>query len=110
MGSKFEKANNSITANAGGSGANKIVQWLRTGQFIPLGAGVDGGVLAIDSSRGRAYASGDFHTAGLVGADYIARWDGGAWSPLGSGTNDTVLAVAVNGNDVFAGGYFTSAV
>ena len=31
------------------------------------------------------YAGGGFTTAGGVPANYIAKWDGSAWSALGSG-------------------------
>ena len=33
------------------------------------------------------YAGGYFTTAGGVPANYIAKWDGSAWSALGSGMN-----------------------
>ncbi len=45
-----------------------------------------------------------FTTAGGVPANYIAKWDGSAWSALGSGTNNIVKALAVSGGDLYAGG------
>ena len=39
---------------------------------------------------GNLYAGGFFTTAGEVSANYIAKWDGAAWSPLGIGMNDDV--------------------
>ena len=58
------------------------------------------------------YAGGDFTTAGGVTANYIAKWDGSAWSALGSGMSATmrcVYALAVSGTDLYAGGDFTTA-
>jgi hypothetical protein len=49
------------------------------------------------------------HTVTGVPANYIAKWNGIAWSPLGLGMNGPVQALAVSGNDLFAGGGFTTA-
>ena len=45
--------------------------------------------LAVDGD-GNLYAGGCFTTAGGTAANYIAQWDGAAWSPLGSGMGDDV--------------------
>ena len=37
------------------------------------------------------YAGGEFTIAGGVTANYIAKWDGNAWSALGSGMNGSRL-------------------
>ena len=42
-------------------------------------------VYALAVSGTNLYAGGDFTTAGGVSANYIAKWDGSAWSALGSG-------------------------
>ncbi len=44
-----------------------------------------------------------------AGCNRIAKWNGSTWSALGSGMNNVVNALAVDGNDVYAGGNFTSA-
>ena len=73
--------------------------------------------LAVDGS-GNLYAGGAFTDikAGiftLLTADYIARWDGGAWHALGAGASDegalngAVYALAVSGSDLYVGGAFT---
>jgi hypothetical protein len=47
--------------------------------------------------------------AGGVPANYIAKWDGRAWSALGLGLNNQVFALAVSGTNLYVGGYFTTA-
>jgi hypothetical protein len=41
--------------------------------------------------------------------DYIASWDGAAWSSLGSGTDDFVRVLCVYGGRLIAAGDFASA-
>src|SRR6185369_7124215 len=56
------------------------------------------------------YVGGNFNAAGGVGlANFIARWNGSAWSALGSGVNFNVYAVALSGTDLYVGGSFTTA-
>ena len=56
------------------------------------------------------YAGGDFTTAGGASANYIAKWNGAAWSALGSGMDGTSHALAVDGGgNLYAGGGFTTA-
>ena len=51
----------------------------------------------------------EFHTAGGVIVNNIAKWNGSSWSALGSGVNGNVNAIVVSGSDVYAGGWFTTA-
>jgi hypothetical protein len=55
------------------------------------------------------YAGGDFTTAGGIGANSIAQWNGSSWSALGSGIEGQVYALAVSGGTLYAGGSFTMA-
>jgi hypothetical protein len=55
------------------------------------------------------YAGGSFTMAGAAPANYIAKWDGSAWSALGSGVNYPVLALATSETNLYAGGQFTMA-
>src|SRR5438067_11674538 len=64
--------------------------------------------VAVDGS-GNLYIGGSFTAVGDVVANRIAKWDGTNWSALGSGMENPVYAIAVSGNDVYAGGYFTTA-
>jgi len=69
-------------------------------------------VNALAVSGTNLYAGGYFTSAGGVPANYIAKWDGSAWSALGSGmggANPYVNALAVSGTNLYAGGSFTTA-
>jgi len=88
-----------------------------------------GGVLTIAMAGMDVYIGGNFTDVNnngttLTAADYIAKWDGTNWSALGGdGTGDGSLttieqsdeyhgsvgyvnAIAVDGSDLYAGGYF----
>jgi hypothetical protein len=66
-------------------------------------------VIALAVSGSDLYAGGVFTTAGGVNANYIAKWDGSAWSALGSGIAGSAYALAVSGTDLYAGGNFLMA-
>lgn len=56
------------------------------------------------------YAVGVFWYAGNNPANYIAKWDGSAWSNLSSGMNNTVYAITIDtNNNIYTGGDFTFA-
>ncbi|MBN2561076.1 MAG: choice-of-anchor H family protein [Phycisphaerae bacterium] len=103
---------------AGGTGANYVAQWDGSA-WSPPGTGMNSYVLTLtvfDDQTGGGpalYAGGAFTNAGGAGANFIARWDGSAWSPLGSGMNDWVYALTVfddgSGPALYAAGLFTSA-
>jgi hypothetical protein len=84
--------------------------WTRLG----TGAGaIGGGVTTIAVSGTTVYAGGTFqNAAGIPQADYVAVWNGIAWSALGSnGAGDGALngyvdAIAISGTDVYLGGTF----
>ena len=66
--------------------------------------------LAVAAS-GTLYAGGQFTKAGVVPANYIAKWDDSAWSALGPDMMDgQVNALAVASDDtLYAGGNFATA-
>jgi hypothetical protein len=80
---------------------------------VTAAAAVVGTVYALAVSDGNLYVGGEFqNVAGIPQADYIARWDGTAWSALGSdgagnGALDAgVRAIAIHGSNVVVGGFF----
>ena len=113
---------------AGGAQVNSIAKWDGS-SFSDLAGGMDWlfdpeviAMTAFDDGSGPAlYAGGKFSSAGGVAADYIAKWDGSAWSPLGGGMSASgndwpwVFALEVfddgtgGGPALFAGGTFTGA-
>ena len=104
---------------AGGLAATNVAKW-NGSSWSALGSGIGGGafggpsVAALAVSGSDLYVGGAFTTAGGSAANSIAKWDGSSWSALGSGLSGgeygpRVSALAVSGNDVYAGGSFTTA-
>lgn len=107
--------------NAGGIAAINIARWNGT-NWSALGSGIgpwlylgSAWVSALAVSETNLYAGGIFTAAGGRPANCIAKWDGSSWSALGSGMGGSgsapayVTALAVLGNDLYAGGWFTTA-
>ncbi|MFD2720828.1 hypothetical protein ACFST9_19055 [Hymenobacter monticola] len=103
---------------AGGGAANYIAKW-NGSAWNSLGSGsangLNGEVSAlVVGSNGDVYVGGSFTQAGGLPANYIARWNGSAWSSVGAGPSNGVnyfvraLAVAGNG-DLYVGGNFSQA-
>jgi hypothetical protein len=85
-----------------------------TGSYKPMGTGLNGPALALMSVSATAFRNdlvvgGLFTTAGGVGANYVARWQLGAWGPMGTGMNSVVRALGTYGGSIIAGGAFTVA-
>jgi len=109
-----------VFAAADGTQSNYVAKWNGT-NWSALGSKFQGDasfrpfVAALAVSGSDLYAGGAFTNAGGTPANRIARWNGSNWSALGSGfgwTNryiPTVYALTVSGNDLYAGGQFTSA-
>lgn len=96
--------------------ANAILQRSSAGVWAAMSTGMSPGaalVLALAQGlNGTIYAGGDFTDAGGSGADYIAQWNGSAWSTMGGATalNGAVWALAVGPDGaLYAGGAFTNA-
>ncbi len=99
---------------AGTMPANNIARWGGTawsllGGFIPGTNATVWDLEVFDDGSGSAlYAAGNFTMAGGAPANYVARWDGTAWSPVGAGLGNGVRALAVfddgTGPALFAGG------
>jgi hypothetical protein len=80
-----------------------------------LAGGVTGGVFGYFFVKSLAvvgtnlYAGGYFSAMGGVPANYIAQWNGSAWSAVGSGTDDIVHTMRIFSGDLYAGGSFLNA-
>ena len=94
-------------------GTNYIAMWNGTVWQDITGTGFSGDVFALASYDGDLYAGGAFPAivnpgGGTVAAANVAHWTGSAWQALGGGANGSVYALEVHGNDLVAGGVFTS--
>ena len=70
----------------GRRGAGQLHRQMGRQRLVGLGLGDERlSVCALAVSGTNLYAGGNFTTAGGVPANYIAKWDGSAWSALGSG-------------------------
>ena len=65
---------------------------------IPAASSIVRAIVADGS--GNVYIGGNFRVVGGVTANYIAKWNGSAWSSLGSGMDSVVYALAVSGTDL----------
>jgi len=115
-GGDFTYATNATTAKNGPDVlVNRIAKWnLTTSSWSPLGTGMKDQVTALAVSGTTLYAGGNFTyvtngTATPVSANYIAQWNGTAWSPLGTGMGGGVYTLAVSGTNLYAMGAFSTA-
>jgi len=108
-------------SSAGGQPANCIAAW-DGASWSALGMGIGdpsssvvSALLTFDDGSGPAlYAAGEFHQAGGVPVNNIARWNGSDWSAVGEGFNGAVHALAVfddgTGPTLYAAGRFTGRI
>jgi len=107
--------------SAGGVSANRVARFnTATNTWSSLGTGSSNGVNGVVVSAlavvgNEVFVGGDFTSAGGVSANRVARFNTqtNTWSSLGTGSsngvNNWVQALAVVGNEVYVGGWFTSA-
>lgn len=102
-----------LTVQTSVSNANGIVERTSAGVWQALETGMNNDVRdSIYANDGTLYAGGQFTTAGASSADYLASWNGSAWSVVSSATalNGQVSALAKDANGViYVGGLFTNA-
>ncbi|MFO0835996.1 MAG: GC-type dockerin domain-anchored protein [Phycisphaerales bacterium] len=103
-------------SQAGGAPASNIARW-SGGSWQSMGTGTDGVVraLAEEYGTGHLVAGGGFLSAGgAPGTQYIARWNGSAWSRLSGdpselGMNGEVHVITGPTQGMYIGGSFTIA-
>ena len=111
------------TAYAGGhfrrQGGNhayiNIAKWNGSSWSEMCGA-LETQVCAIAVAGGYVYAGGMITSACGVAVNHLVRWNGASWTEVGGGVSGgfylgrtSVRALAVNGSDVYVGGYFAQA-
>ncbi len=94
---------------SGGTTTNRVARWIiSSSSWAALGSGTAGvGAQALCVAIGRdgyVYVGGTFTTAGGSSANYIAKWNGTAWSALGGGRGAQVNALAVADNGIIYAG------
>ncbi|MBI4670852.1 MAG: hypothetical protein HY741_04180 [Chloroflexi bacterium] len=114
IGGDFTQICGDASCTSGNTNANYLAQW-NGSAWQPVGNGVNNTVQALAWNGSELYVGGWFTqvcgsaacTSGNVTANAIARWNGSAWSTLGNGVDDTVQAIALNGAEIYVGGWFT---
>ncbi|MCP4550355.1 MAG: hypothetical protein GY835_28175 [bacterium] len=71
--------------------------------------GTDGKVLGVSVYDDKLAIGGGFSSAGGMGANNVALWDGANWQQLGVGTGEYIQAVIEYGGELVAGGHFEEA-
>lgn len=81
--------------------------------YDTLGSGANNSVACQAVFNNELYVGGAFTSAGGINTNYIAKWNGSAWSQVGTwagvGTNNSVMTMAVYNSELYVGGSFTSA-
>jgi len=106
-------------SQAGGTSVNNVAQW-NGSSWSNMNGGMNNYVFAITMDGSDAYIGGRFTQAGGSPANCIAKWNGSTWSTLGAGVSGTlgneylyydatVFAIRIFSNNIYAGGYFTTA-
>ncbi len=70
--------------------------------------GAEAPVLAATMYDGGLVVGGIFTALGPLSTNFLARWNGAAWSRLGGGPSGSVYALAASGTDLYVGGDFGS--
>jgi len=104
-------------------GTDQIARWNQTDQrWYALGNGLDGSVFALLVDGDDLYVGGQFRreNANPDSMLFVGRWDitDETWNALGTGVkraqptspfSDGIHAMALNGNELWVGGYFVNA-
>jgi len=101
--------------SAGSNNVNYVTLW-NSSAWVPLSTGTGGpgnvNAVTVDSTQNPPayYVGGNFNTAGSIGSNFIAKWDGNSWSSLSQGTTAIVTALSYDSfsTSVYVGGQFTN--
>jgi hypothetical protein len=78
--------------------------------WAPVSTGIDGAAAnttwALYSYDSIMYAGGWFSTAGGVGVNDMAQWNGINWAPMGTGSSGYINAMVYYNGNLYAGGEF----
>ncbi len=113
VGGSFTQVCGNSACNSGNVTVNNIAKW-NGSNWSALGNGLESAVVALAANGGQVYVGGFFRqvcgnsacNSGNVTMNFIARWNGIAWSALGNGVNSIVYALTVSGSEVYVGGLF----
>ena len=97
---------------AGSADLDGIVYRDSAGTISALSSGVQAAVFDAEYGiDGKLYVASAASTmSGVVGADYIASWDGATFDPLATGVNNNVFSVCPdNSGNIYIAGMFTQA-
>ena len=94
------------------TGISRIAKWDGTA-WSALDKGLNNGVNSITVNGGDIYVGGGFTAVGtggtaVSGLNYIAKWNGSAWSALDKGFNLDVYKVFFSGGNLYVGGDYTN--
>lgn len=95
---------------AGGLDGKAVYKWDGV-SFSMVGNSFNADIHALVADvNGVLYAAGNFtDVGGDLAADYIVKWDGSAWVKLHTTPpNNALRSLMADGEDIYAGGYFTS--
>lgn len=93
---------------------NHIAKW-EGNQWSPVGQGLNDWVSALAFFENELYVGGYFtiatnNDATPITVNRIAKWNENTWLPLGLGVNDAVRVLLSLGDNLYAGGNFTTAI
>ena len=83
-------------------------QWQSVGTPAGAPAGDERLVHTVVNLGSDLIAVGEFTSIGGVSANYVARWNGTAWSAMGAGFNRTARSAAVLNNVLYVSGGFSA--
>lgn len=94
--------------------ASHIAKW-EGNQWSPVGQGLNDWVSALAFFENELYVGGYFiiatnNDATPITVNRIAKWNENTWLPLGLGVNDAVRVLLPLGDNLYAGGNFTTAI